>query len=354
MAQPKFLSLEIGRGVAAILVLLFHIDKFYFDSSQYWPSKLFGGLFTFGHAGVQFFFVLSGFVMIWSHYKDLGRPEQVWPFIYKRIIRIYPLVIVTTAALAALYFALPSAGRPEYRDPLVILQSLLLVGREPIDALNFPSWTLWHENLFYVACVAIIARPRWGLAALVVWTVASIVPSFFISNSLEIAYPLREVNALFILGVGIAFFLKNRTLPAAGLITVGGIVGFFAFGICSALVVEMQPIENLVYGVTSAMVIAGAIELERSGGLVLPGATALLGTLSFPLYLTHMITLPIFAKLIARLGLNHLLPGPVGLALAVSAALAVAFITHYAFERPVYRLLREKIAPRRNTAASTA
>ena len=65
--EPKvFLSLELGRGVAAVLVLMYHVDKFYFSSSVYFHNELFAGIFKFGHAGVEFFFVLSGFIMVWT------------------------------------------------------------------------------------------------------------------------------------------------------------------------------------------------------------------------------------------------------------------------------------------------
>jgi peptidoglycan/LPS O-acetylase OafA/YrhL len=54
-AREKFNSLELARMTAAILVLFFHIDKYYFSNLKYYSQSLFGGFFKFGHSGVEFF-----------------------------------------------------------------------------------------------------------------------------------------------------------------------------------------------------------------------------------------------------------------------------------------------------------
>jgi len=59
-ARRKITSVEAGRGVAAVLVVLYHVGKFYFATPKYWAARAFGGAFMFGHAGVEFFFVQPG------------------------------------------------------------------------------------------------------------------------------------------------------------------------------------------------------------------------------------------------------------------------------------------------------
>src|SRR5271166_6887268 len=88
----KLLPLELCRGLAALLVACLHagasIDKYYgYDI---------GVVHNFG-AGVDFFFVLSGFVITYAHWRDIGRPERVKTYYIKRFLRIYPPYWIVTA-----------------------------------------------------------------------------------------------------------------------------------------------------------------------------------------------------------------------------------------------------------------
>ena len=64
-------------------------------------------LFDFGHAGVEFFFVLSGFIILHIHWKDLGHPSRFSSFAGKRFLRIYPMYWLVLAAIIPVYFFSP-------------------------------------------------------------------------------------------------------------------------------------------------------------------------------------------------------------------------------------------------------
>jgi peptidoglycan/LPS O-acetylase OafA/YrhL len=339
----KLLCLEAGRGIAALLVVLFHIDSYYFSTSKYWTAPLLGGLFSFGHAGVQYFFVLSGFVMIRAHFGDLGQPGKVASFARKRFIRIYPLVWVTVGASAIVFALVPTAGRAIYRDPWIILQSLALVGREPLLTINFPTWTLWHENLFYLFCAVIIARPQWGIAALCGWGLACLTTAILVGDDRVVFYGLRAVNILFVVGVSVAFALQRFRIPGAWLLLLGGTAGFFSFGVYTVGRAPMPYAEDAAYGLASAMIILGGIELERSGRLRLGGMAAALGRLSYPLYLSHMLVLQIATKGALAAHLTERLPPLAGAALLTAVAIAAAALLHLMVEQPATRRLRKAV-----------
>ena len=99
MATPRRLDiLTLYRGIAATLVVLFHYtaavgQPYYFGLPSWTPMMPEGrtnGLFDFGHSGVDFFFVLSGFVMVWGYGRDGGRVRALWPYLTARFARIYP------------------------------------------------------------------------------------------------------------------------------------------------------------------------------------------------------------------------------------------------------------------------
>ena len=86
-------SLQSGRAVAATLVLLFHLGAT-IASEKYFGIQWFSIPFSFGDSGVDFFFVLSGFIIFYVHKSDLGRPTTLKSYIYKRITRIYPVYLI--------------------------------------------------------------------------------------------------------------------------------------------------------------------------------------------------------------------------------------------------------------------
>lgn len=65
-------SIESARGIAAFMVVLFHTTGI-MNLPKYFSVMPLGGVFGFGHAGVDFFFVLSGFIILFIHYDDIGK-----------------------------------------------------------------------------------------------------------------------------------------------------------------------------------------------------------------------------------------------------------------------------------------
>ncbi|MDM0002978.1 acyltransferase family protein [Variovorax sp. J22P240] len=83
-----------GGGVAgAVLHLGANLakDKYFGEAAE--PLQR---LFVFGGAaGVAFFFVLSGFIIVLIHGREIGHPAQLWPYLRKRLARIYPTYLLT-------------------------------------------------------------------------------------------------------------------------------------------------------------------------------------------------------------------------------------------------------------------
>lgn len=82
-----FSSLQLWRGLAALLVVLFHTSLI-FTLEKYWGADPMKGLFSFGAAGVEMFFVISGFIILHVHWGDIGVPGKLPGFLKKRFVRI--------------------------------------------------------------------------------------------------------------------------------------------------------------------------------------------------------------------------------------------------------------------------
>src|SRR5579871_1076881 len=106
--------LQYGRGVAALLVCIFHFER---GREQLHPQLTaavgsidFNYIFRAGHSGVEFFFILSGFIIFHVHQLDLGRPARLSTFYLNRAIRILPMYWLITVPIGLAYFAFSASS----------------------------------------------------------------------------------------------------------------------------------------------------------------------------------------------------------------------------------------------------
>ena len=144
--RTNFRLLQIYRGWAAMLVVLFHATGIGWHQFQ---ASFLGNYFEMGSAGVDFFFVLSGFLITHIHLKDIGKPDRLGSYARKRFVRIYPAYWVVTLAILPFYWIVPGWGQGDEKTPSVIANSFLLLPmlRGPV---LMAGWTLCHEVLFYL------------------------------------------------------------------------------------------------------------------------------------------------------------------------------------------------------------
>ena len=90
----RLAGIEAGRGIAAIGVVLCHVALIL---TKTYDAHTFVGVFEFGRVGVDFFFVLSGFIIAYAHRKDLGCPAQLRHYLMRRFIRVMPTYWIALA-----------------------------------------------------------------------------------------------------------------------------------------------------------------------------------------------------------------------------------------------------------------
>ena len=152
-------AMEGLRGFAVFLVFLTH----YAALSEPWVSDgsalagIMGAVHAFGNAGVDLFFVLSGYLIYGSL---IGREQAYLDFMKRRVIRIYPAFTAVFLLYVALWLANPALGKVPAEGgaaALYLLQNfLLLPGLFPIDPLITVAWSLSYEMFFYLALPPLI------------------------------------------------------------------------------------------------------------------------------------------------------------------------------------------------------
>jgi peptidoglycan/LPS O-acetylase OafA/YrhL len=158
--KPKLRALELGRFIAALLVMLSHAVPFinaHAINAHATGRLVFGGVDFPGPLGVQYFFVLSGFVMASAHHQDFGRLAAIPKFWWRRACRIYPAYWL---ALCIPVFYLYRAMTPGLTAHMLLLDPWY--AQEYIPA----TWSLRIEMAFYLAfglcLLPYIGRPLLG------------------------------------------------------------------------------------------------------------------------------------------------------------------------------------------------
>ncbi len=339
--------LQALRAFAALLVVLYHTNISIFRTARYWPDQPFGPAFNFGHAGVEFFFVLSGFIIFAAHRRDIGVEHKLAPFLWKRFRRIYPVYWVMLALVVPLYFLVPSFGSPVLREPGVLFDSVLLLHLFGHNAVVLTvSWTLFHEVLFYGVFALLVLNRTLGAVVMAAWMAGSVVSLFAGAAMPEpLAFCFSPMHLLFGMGIGAAWSVGRRPTPLPATVVLIGAALFFGAGAEEVWAGWLPGAgRGIVYGIGSTLLLLGALGLERSGRIRVPRALVFLGDASYSVYLVHFVALSFLAKL--AMALDERMPMPhallyLGLA---SASVGAGLVFHRAVEVPLLARLGKREA----------
>jgi peptidoglycan/LPS O-acetylase OafA/YrhL len=343
-------TLQAGRALAAISVAAFHLS-ITMGVERYGGVPVFQEFTKHGSRGVDFFFVLSGFIILFAHVGDVGKPRAWGEYIYRRFIRLFPIYWLYTGGFVLL-LALGLGTQAEMPTNMGDwLTSVTLIrftdGSPPLPV----AWTLFHELAFYATFSLLILNKRLGVAAFAI--VACVCIALY-------NYPLPEdrtpfnvytaaYNLFFLLGMG-AYWLYRRGGRGIVEFIVGACVFTFAL-MNMALPYKLAPI-LLAFGL--ALLVAGATKLERGGSIKVPYFLAFIGNASYTLYLVHLPVEGLLLKIAMKTHLYQAV-GPYVIYLLVLAATVGAGCVAYALiERPLLAWLHEHHKKRRAAAQGLA
>ncbi|KXF76618.1 hypothetical protein ATN84_11210 [Paramesorhizobium deserti] len=307
-------SVQVLRAIAALAVVFFHLS----------PSS-----WTLGAAGVDLFFVISGFIM-----GTVGLGDSPGRFMSKRVIRIVPLYWAITLAMCVASQVPGLFSTFTFDLPRLITSLFFIPFQDPqgeIWPLVVVGWTLNYEMFFYLlfALGLWLRRPIIApvlvicglVAAGWIFQPAQTIPHFYTSQLLlEFALGLLLSRAV---------FFKNAALGSA--LVLAGFASLLSWGLASD-----TPDWRIIYwGLPALAIVAGFVAIERAGAF--PGQALRplekLGDASYSLYLTHGIVLGIIGKFIGH-------ESGFAVLAALVACITVAMLSYYLFERPVGQILR--------------
>ena len=164
-SKPRYEILDGLRGVASVMVVLFHLLETYSEG----PSHQ---LINHGYLAVDFFFVLSGFVIGYA-YDDRWDKMTVWGFFKRRLIRLHPMVIMGTVIGGCLYFFGQGDGFglignvSGWKVLFAFIMGCLMIPCSPkmdirgwgeMNSFNGPNWSLTWEYIANILYALVLRR----------------------------------------------------------------------------------------------------------------------------------------------------------------------------------------------------
>jgi len=344
--HKKLNLLQVYRGIAAVLVLMFHLNQM---SVERLNQVTFLNLFEAGWSGVDYFFVLSGFIMVYVHRSAIGKKNQLKAFLVKRAVRIYPIYWIITLTVLFFFLVVPGFANNKDLGWGKIILSLFLIPQNDKPILDV-GWTLVYELYFYfLFSIAIWLKPKHSVPILLTWLFVTILHfckivkfprSFFLLNvvfgSMNLEFVFGCLAAYIVIKYNnklgkyrwILFGIANLGYVILGMLVAWGKLGF----------------ERITtFGVLAALLIIAATSIDLKDSPKIPYLLIFLGDASYSIFLTHGPLISASTKIVQKANLGKYFDGFFAPALLAVFAVVFGCIFYSLIEKPLTVFLRKNI-----------
>ena len=351
----KLEIIQAFRGIASIGVLLTHCGVIFQDQLG---RPFLNNIFAFGGAGVDFFFVLSGFIIFYVHEKDIGKPDRFKSFLLKRLSRVYPLYWFVVAVKLISSWGLKGFDPSRINLSWDFLSSIALLPQKQELLILGVSWTLSFEIFFYLVFGLAILLPRQIVFPMIgAWFVGCIAHLFGLlpidRGTLLSDFWFSPLNLEFAMGCYSAYLLRRHRFSSGQALLCGGI-----FLLTLSIVTDIytatrglpsltKSISVITYGIPFWFLLMGAITLEFLKPIKVSPLLGEIGNASYSIYLMHGFflnhLLKVLAKISISLNYNPFLTSGIALVICGLAVL-LCYGAYYWIEKPILGFCRKAIA----------
>jgi exopolysaccharide production protein ExoZ len=352
------INIQFLRFAAALIVVFYHASK-HVRATGVDQGLLYAASEASGFAGVDIFFVISGFIMFYTT-RAVAGPASSMEFMKRRLARIYsgywPFFILAIGIF--------SWARPAHFQNSSLPSSFALWPQPLNRVLVDVSWTLSYELYFYLLFTLLVltsVRSRhWLLAALLAatlalgayrhWVINDYSPELFYTHSFAYQFLSSPFMMEFFAGGLLASMIKKGSSRSGWAFLLLGIGGFALAGWANLNVFQGNIEQGyyvvprvFLFGIPSLLIVQGLVQLEHNGWVAPRRFSLETGGASYALYLSHTLFFVATMKLGLNAAISNFAAWQVQLLYLVYAALIVAFsVTHYRLvEKPLYRKLRQ-------------
>ena len=333
-------NIQALRGIAVLAVVLTHLLSV---ERKYAGDRLLGDVFNIGLSGVDLFFAISGFVMVYVAWRNAEGWRSSLSFLFARIGRIYPLYWLVTLLVLTVWLIRPDMVFASINHVSLIRSFALFPDHYP--PLLAVGWTLIHEMYFYLVFSLLVFLPiqfrKWGLA---LW--GMLVLGGFLMGAGNHGAVLR------LLSNPLSFEFLGGALAALAFSRFDGrgwkaalSLGSLWFAIACLLSINM----GLSFWETwpraasftpaVSLIVYGAAGAERAG-LYFNRFLVWLGNQSYALYLTHVLSLSAAGRLWGVFARDGIGDNILMLPLLLAVAIFTGEFAHRLVEIPLLRAVK--------------
>lgn len=312
-------NIQILRAIAALMVVAYHTVG---TSEKYsLPTNFIYNVDNWGAAGVDIFFVISGFIMVYIQHKKQRSPLQ---FLADRVERIVPLYWFLTLFLATLVVVLPSAFNTREFDLSFLLSSLFFINFiSDIEPLVYVGWTLEYEMLFYLV---------FGLSLLAKNEKLSLVLTGIVLSTM-VAFGVDNIVLEFIYGMIIGYaFNKSKFIHSKAIYSIAIVAGFILLTIDWGIDIP----RSIEWGLPAILIFLGFLFISP----IKNNISRKLGDASYSIYLVQVFSIPVFYKVIDKLPIQFAYMAEIYIILCMAFTAIAGLILYWAFEKPAIHIIK--------------
>jgi peptidoglycan/LPS O-acetylase OafA/YrhL len=340
-------GIDSCRGIAALLVVMAHTGDTV-TKGKYFGHFYCDSAFDFGVRGVDFFFVLSGFVIAYAHWSDIGISSRLTPYITKRIVRIYPPLwaVAIPLLIAALLFHLDIPGLDSWENIFAVTLTTLTLAPSEYPPVPGVAWSLKHEIMFYLLYGVLIWRRNLGLLLFGAWCTVCII-RLYVGNATDwkTDFITSPYNIEFCVGIVAGVILRKYNIRSPVAVALAGVAGFLLGGLClnivgraDAMPWEQNPItgwELFVFGFSSMLMVIGIGQLDQGKTVSPPSIIMLLGAASYSIYLVHYPVVSVSCKVLKTIDRYVAISPQIAYIIVPCVAIAAGVAFHLFIEKRV-------------------
>lgn len=339
--RDKMYLIQAFRGIAALLILLHHGESILIDNGV----GIISNILKAAWVGVDFFFVLSGFIIFYIHFNDFGRRDRVKGS-FSRFMRVFPIYWIVTFLVVILYTLVLREGQSYTLS--FILKSIFLFPQagNPIVVVG---WSLTFEIFFYILfSLLIILKPIYSKLLISGWVLGVFLNSFGIfdfSEHFYLNFMFSNYNIEFITGGLVAYITLKTKIRNPVTIFVTGLATFITGWI---LIINGQleretTASMLLFSLACGLLILAAATFDLTKKPLVPGTLKLIGDASYSIYLTHVYVFMVLNKVMIALGASNSI---IILLISSLIALIAGVVFHLVIEKNVLLFFNNKMLKR--------
>ena len=338
-------SIQYMRAIAVLLVMFYHAmgkGEVYSGASWDW--------FNFGTAGVDLFFIISGYIMC---YTARRKKTSIYKFIKARFTRIIPLYWTLTIVALVIYLIMPDKINSSGGDTSIFHSFTLLPTSSKYLIQN--GWTLSYEFFFYIifSFGLIFSDSRKYLIPSIILTILAMVGQLFRPDNVYLGFMTNPILIEFVMGIAVFNLMKKYKFSQK-----------IATSLCLSSIILFAGVSYwgrtgdriIDYGIPCLLLFIGLLNLEdnlqKHKHNHLSKLLGKAGDSSYSSYLIHPFFLVAASLIFDKLGITSF--GNLFIISLVLGSLLTGWICYVALEKPLNKFFRGKAKQNTNAKQEAA